>query len=72
MRKAACYKRVGDDDKYPDYISILEFDNLKALEEYGTNPELAAAVEERKNSWPSGGYERKWRVQYELIKSWGK
>jgi hypothetical protein len=70
MKRANRYKRVGDDTKYPDYLSIFEFDDLKVFKEYLESPELADALKEMESSCLSGGYERRWRVQYELIKNW--
>ncbi|MFC2006117.1 DUF4286 family protein [Chloroflexota bacterium] len=74
LRSAARYRRIGDDEQFPGYLAIYEFDDAKDFEEYNRSPELEAVREEMKVSWPTEpkGYESKWRVQYELIKSWGK
>ncbi len=70
--KATRYKRVGDNKEYPEHLSIFEFDSLESFKDYLESTELADAVAERKSSWPSGGHERRWRVQYEMIENWGK
>jgi hypothetical protein len=72
LRKATRYKRVGSDDKYPNYLVIYEFDSPEGFERYNKGPELVAAIEEMKESWPDKerGFEMDWRVEFEMIKSW--
>ena len=74
MRRVASYKKMGDDEQFPKYLAIFEFEDSDAFEEYSKSPELAAAIEEMKVSWPASAtcFESKWRVQYELVESWEK
>ena len=69
-RRATRYKRIGDDEKYPNYIAVYEFENQQAFARFDTSPELDAAVEDAKKTFPDKKYETKWRVQYEVIKTW--
>ncbi len=71
LKKATRYKIIYETEKYPKYLAIYEFESRKAFEAYETSPELAAASkEESTETWKEGGYEMKWRVQYEPIKTW--
>lgn len=64
-------RRIGDDSSYPKYLAVYEYDSQQGYETFGEGPELAAALEEMKASWPNNeGLDFKWRVQYETIKSW--
>ncbi len=72
MKAATRFKRIGDDKTYPKYVAIYEFDSQGDFDKYNASPEIKAAIEESKQSWPKGGYESKWRVQYEEIKAWKK
>lgn len=66
------YKRIDDDNSYPKYAAIYEFENWQAFERYQKSKSLLEAREEIKQSWPDKRYESKWSVQYEVIKSWNK
>ena len=66
------YGRIGDDEKFPKYLVIYQFENLAAFERFEASPEGAAAIKEVKSTWPAGGYESKWRVQYEATRTWKK
>ena len=70
IRRVTRYKRLSADEEYPNYLTIYEFDSKEAFDAYNASPELAAAHKERQETWREGGYERKWRVQYEAIKTW--
>ena len=70
MQKAARYKRIGDDEQLAKYIAIYSFDSLKDFEEYDKSPERTASHDVGVKR--PEGVERRWRGQYELIKSWGK
>ena len=72
MRRVARYKRIGNGEQYPKYLTIYEFKGFQAFKEYDSGPELAAAFEELQDTWPEAPSEVKWRVQYELIKTWEK
>ena len=66
------YRRMSADEKYPKFLVIYQFENREAFERYEASPALAAAVEDVKNRWRDGGYESRWRVQYELMESWDR
>jgi hypothetical protein len=72
LKSAARYKLLNESEDHPKYLAIYEFENRESYKEYETSPELAAALEEMKETWKQKGYESKWRIQYELIKSWQK
>jgi hypothetical protein len=59
------------ESKYPVYLNILYFENLKAFEEYESSPELASFKRDMKHE-VSDSLVTKWYFQYELIKSWRK
>ena len=65
-------KRVSDDNSYPQYIALYEFEDWQAFERYQKSKALIDAREEIKQSWPDKRYESKWAVQYEVTKSWNK
>jgi len=66
------YKLLKDGEEYPEYLVIYEFDSRQAFEAYETSPELAAALDEMRETWRDGGWEMIWRVQYEAMKTWHK
>ncbi len=72
MKKAARYKRIGNDENSPKYIAIFEFDSFEEFEKYNKSPERTAALKDREATFPLGSAApvAKWQVQYELIKSW--
>ena len=69
MKKAARYKRIGDDNTAPQYIAIYHFDSLKDFEEYDKSPQHLAAA---KVPGRPDGIRVRFRTQFELIKSWEK
>ena len=69
MKKAARYKRIGDDATIPTYLTIYTFDSLKDFEEYNTSPERTVGA--RVGGRPEG-VKGTMRGQYELIRSWEK
>ncbi len=72
MMKATRYEIIKRADAYPEYLGVFEFESEEAFEAYEKSPELAAAQAEMKQTWPNGGWERMWRVQYRSEKKWGK
>lgn len=72
MKKVTRYKIVKETEEYPSYLAIYEFESRKAYEEYAKSPELAAGRAEMEETWKEGGFEIKWRVQYEAMKIWEK
>jgi heme-degrading monooxygenase HmoA len=56
---------------YPEYLSIIYFENLKAFEDFEKSPELVALQKSMRSVFPRG-LNLQWHVQYELIKSFRK
>lgn len=70
IKKVTRFKRISDDENYPNFLIIYEYTDREAFERYNKSPALAAAMAEMKVTWPRGGsVQRKWRVQYEVIGS---
>jgi quinol monooxygenase YgiN len=72
MKKVTRYKILKTTEGFPAYLAIYEFEDRQAYEEYEQSPEITAARAEMKETWPGKGFEIKWRVQYEEIKTWEK
>ncbi len=72
MKKVTRYKIVKETEEYPSYLTLYEFESRKGYEEYAASPELAAGRAEMNETWKDGGFEIKWRVQYEALKIWEK
>jgi hypothetical protein len=56
---------------YPEYLSIIYFENLKAFDDFEKSPELVALQKSMRSVFPRG-LNLQWHVQYELIKSFRK
>jgi len=61
--------RPKDLSVHPTYLSVLQFENLKAFENYEKSMELAAFREAMKIPFPKG-LDFHWYVQYQLMGSW--
>ncbi len=72
MKKVTRYKILKETEGYSSYLAIYEFENRQAYEEYEKSPELAAGRAEMNETWQGKGFEIKWRVQYETLKTWEK
>jgi len=70
MKKVIRYKIVKDTGEYPTYLTTYEFESRKDSEEYAASPELAAGRKEMAETWKEGGFDIKWRVQYEVMETW--
>jgi heme-degrading monooxygenase HmoA len=57
--------------KYPKYLSIIYFENLKAYEDYEKSSEFVALQKSMRSVFPHG-LNYKWHVQYQLMKSFRK
>ena len=65
------YKLAPDTEgEYPTYLAIYEFKDRQAFETWQSSPEMAAAREERQQTWVEKDFEVKWRVVYEPLKTW--
>ena len=67
IERVTRFRRVGDDENYPNHLIVYEFEDQKAFERYEESPEKAEAVEEMKQTWRQEEAKRRWRVQYEVI-----
>jgi hypothetical protein len=70
-----CFKRLNDkrvavtkETRYPLYLSILYFEDLKAFENYARSAEMVVYQKGLRNVFPRGPV-YKWYVQYKLIQS---
>jgi len=72
MKKVTRYKILNKTDEFSTYLCIYEFDNPSEYKSYSESKELADARAEMNETWKKGGWEIKWRVQYEEIKTWQK
>jgi len=70
IKEVTRYKIINETEEYPTYLTVYEFESQKAYEAFTTSPEYAAARKEMSETWKEGGFEIKWRVQYEPIKTW--
>jgi len=57
--------------EYPEFLSVLYFENQTAFEDYNKSPELLSFHKAIANIFPSG-LNYKWYVQYQLVRSWRK
>ncbi|MBI2870030.1 MAG: EthD family reductase [Chloroflexi bacterium] len=72
MKGVTRYRLITRTEGHPRYLSICSFESKAAFDAYEASPERAAAFEEMSRAWQSGGFEIKWRLQYEMIKAWRK
>ena len=72
MNRATRYRKIGRGQSYPKYLALYEFDSLDVFRDYQESDELSEAMEEMRNFWLTKGYDRMWRVQYEMLKRWSK
>ena len=70
MKKVTRYKRLNDKREHTTYLALYEFESKEALADFIESPERKAAIEEMKESWKDEGFEIKWAVPYEEIKTW--
>jgi hypothetical protein len=59
------------EQEYPQFITVLYFENQKAFENYTKSAELLAFQKAIGNIFPHG-LNFKWYVQYQLTRSWRK
>jgi len=72
MKRASRYKRIGDDESYPKYLAVYEFESKEGFNAYNSGPELVEALEDLEATWKEEDTESVWRVQYEVIQTWEK
>lgn len=83
MKKASRYHILNPDKpaagvaaesaaQYPTYLTIYEFDSLKAVDAYNRSPALEVAHADWVGNWENKGARLVWRACYEPIKSWSR
>jgi len=72
LNRISHYQKTEDNNEYPNYLTVFEFDNQQAFEAYEVSPELAEARKDSRETWPNGAGEIKWRVQYKCLGTWQK
>lgn len=70
IKEVTRYKIINETEEYPTYLTVYEFESQKTYEAFTTSLEYAAVREEMGETWKEGGFEIKWRVQYEPLKTW--
>ena len=71
-RYKIAYGILGDEGKYPNYLTVYEFENRQAAEAYEPSPEHSANRADFDNDWARRGVKIKRRVHYEFIETWQK
>ena len=70
LKAVTRYKLANDAKDVPSYFAIFEFGSKADLDAYNKSPELAAAREEMKQSWPEAGcFETVFRAPYQFLKN---
>jgi hypothetical protein len=59
--------RFKPTENWPKYLTVYEFEDLQAAEEYLTSAELEAARQEMQGTWKEGEVEVRWRAHYQII-----
>ena len=73
LKKVTRCQRLKNDDKYPEFMTIFEFDNEQAYEEHRRNPVIGDAAKDAiDRGWAKQGQEPRWKVQYKVVKTWSK
>ena len=62
-------KIINETEGLANYLAMYKFESQEAFEEYEKSPELAAALEETRETW-GDAFPRKWRAQYEVVGTW--
>lgn len=55
---------------YARYLAVYEFDSVQDFEAWLSSDEMKAARKEMSDTWGEEGFDIKWRVPYESIKTW--
>lgn len=71
MKRLQRFKRIGDDDNYPQYLTIVELEDKEAFERQSKSSAQARAAADAGQRWPNRSRDLlKWWVQYEHVKTW--
>ncbi len=63
-------QRFTDAPDYPLFLATYQFESPSAFKEYGLSQTLTAAKQDQARQWKEGEFELKWRVQFEVLRSW--
>ena len=62
---------VTENPEYPQDLSIIQFENLKAYQTFRKSKELAAFDQNLSHAFP-GGLNYKWNVAFRLMRRWSR
>jgi hypothetical protein len=62
---------VTENPEYPQDLSIIYFENMKAYQNFCKSKELEVFDQNMKNAFP-GGLNYKWNVAYRLMRRWSR
>jgi antibiotic biosynthesis monooxygenase (ABM) superfamily enzyme len=69
MKKVSRYKLVGETEGAARFLSIYEFENKDAMDEFQNSPDLAAAMKDFENRKDELAFKLRWVATYELTKT---
>lgn len=72
LRRVSHYQITKADERYPNILTLFEFDNQQAFEAFEVSPELAEARKDSSETRPEVASEMMWRVQYKCLGTWQK
>jgi hypothetical protein len=72
LKRASRYRRIGDDANVSKFITVYEFENKEAMDEFPKSPAFADAIKDYENKKDEVGFNLKWAASYELIRSYKK
>jgi uncharacterized protein (TIGR02118 family) len=73
LKAVTRFKITKKDDRYPNYLTIMEFEDEEAFKAFKESPEVAEARKDTlARKWTDKDRESKWRVEYKAINAWRK
>lgn len=73
LKKVSRGEIMRENDQYPSFLTVFEFEDEAAFQAYVKSPELEAAHKDALNrSAKKKDREAGWRVQYKIVKTWSK
>lgn len=70
IKRAGRYRQLDDNKEHPKYLALYEFESKEAMDAFESSPEFAAAMKDMDETGENSGFELKWVVAYEPIKTW--
>ena len=67
IRKATRYQVVNENEEFPKYLAIYEFESKEIYEACKKSPKLAATLSK---PWKKGEPELRWRMECEHLRTW--